>query len=120
MTSEGENDGYILKLDANGNFQWAVSFGGAKMDDATSITVDDFGNVYATGGFTGTVDFDPGPGILMLNNADATPVSFIMKLNPSGNIIWAKKIGNTNSRVMDIFVNDAGDVYATGFFQGDI
>jgi len=117
LTSEGENDGFILKIDADGNFQWAVSFGGTKMDDATAITIDDFGNVYTTGGFTGTVDFDPGPGIQMLNSADATPVSYIMKLDPSGHFIWAKKIGNALSRVMDIFVNDAGDVYATGFFR---
>ena len=118
ISSNGHYDGYILKLDANGNFQWAISFGSIRYDVVFKIAVDDFGNVYTTGAFTGTVDFDPGPGIYMLSNADTTPVSFIMKLDPSGNLTWAKQLGNTGSMVMDIFANGAGDVYITGHFRG--
>ena len=38
------------------------SLGGNTYDLTYDVTVDIVGNVYASGGFTGTADFDPGPG----------------------------------------------------------
>ena len=49
---------------ANGDFVWAKSMGGtsdALGDQGHAIVVDGSGNVYTTGRFYGTVDFDPGP-----------------------------------------------------------
>lgn len=63
ITSNGNEDSFILKLDAEGNFKWVDRFGGVGIDDGMSIKVDDIGNVYAVGEFSGTVDFDPGPGV---------------------------------------------------------
>ncbi|MEO6454816.1 MAG: SBBP repeat-containing protein, partial [Ginsengibacter sp.] len=41
---------------------WATRLGGADYDRGRSIAVDATGNVYTTGEFRGTADFDPGPG----------------------------------------------------------
>ncbi|MDQ3018136.1 MAG: T9SS type A sorting domain-containing protein, partial [Bacteroidota bacterium] len=54
------------KLDASGNFVWAIQMGGINWDFSYSIAVDASGNVYTTGYFEGTSDFDPGTGTYYL------------------------------------------------------
>jgi hypothetical protein len=60
LTSAGGTDAFVLKLDTNGAFQWAVRAGTAGDDTGTGIAVNGFGEVYVTGRIAaGTVDFDP-------------------------------------------------------------
>jgi gliding motility-associated-like protein len=120
LTSAGGYDAYIFKLDSDGNFEWAISFGSAGFDGGVSITVDGSGNVYSTGGFSNTVDFDPGPGVFYLHELAGKYVFYIMKLDASGNLIWAKKIGNEYSVIRSIKSDGSGDVYITGYFFGTI
>ncbi|QLH34125.1 MAG: SBBP repeat-containing protein [Cyclobacteriaceae bacterium] len=51
---------FISKLDADGNFVWAIELDGTQWERGFGIAVDNAGNVYSTGYFDGTVDFDPG------------------------------------------------------------
>ena len=67
LTSAGDEDIFVTKLDASGNFVWAKKMGGASDDDGNSIAVDASGNVYTTGYFQGTADFDPGPEHIILH-----------------------------------------------------
>ncbi|MCH8905209.1 MAG: SBBP repeat-containing protein, partial [Bacteroidetes bacterium] len=89
LSSNGSTDVFILKLDSAGNYIWARSFGGTGYDDGFGITVDPGGNIYTTGRFNGTVDFDPGPGTLNLTAAGGNDV-FVHKLDSSGAFIWAR------------------------------
>ena len=66
LTSGGILDGYILKLDSTGNFLWAYAIGGTHTDNVYSMAADDMGNIYITGRFGNTVDFDTGPGVAHL------------------------------------------------------
>src|SRR5450432_103567 len=120
--------GFVSKLDAGGNFVWAKQFTGVSNVVAFSIATDANGNVYTTGFFYSTTDFDPGPAIYNLtppedNNYDI----FICKLNASGNFMWAKQIGSPHiigSSLYDmsygIAVDAAGNVYTTGSFPGTV
>jgi gliding motility-associated-like protein len=81
-------DIFISKLDANGNFVWAKSIGGSSLDSGYGIVSDLAGNVYVTGYFLGTVDFDPGPSIFNLSNTNTD--LFVLKLNAAGEFVWAK------------------------------
>ena len=54
---------------ATGDFVWARAMGGTGQDFGHGIAVDSAGNVYTTGYFPGTVDFDPGPGTVNLTSA---------------------------------------------------
>src|SRR5205807_2497027 len=62
LQSAGAIDIFVSKLDASGNFVAAAGMGGTGYDYVNSIALDGQGNVYTTGGFRYTVDFDPGSG----------------------------------------------------------
>jgi len=114
LTSNGNADVFIQKLDANGNFVWAKSAGGTSIDKANSITNDATGNVYVTGSYFGTVDFDPGANTFDLTSNGASDV-FIQKLDAGGNFIWAKSMGGTISDEGASITSDASsNVYVIG------
>src|SRR3989304_4344772 len=68
---------------------WAKSMGGASDDRGYSIAIDGSGNVYTTGYFWGTADFDPGAGTYNLTPAGGSQDIFVSKLNGPGNFGWA-------------------------------
>ena len=120
LTSTGNHDVFVQKLDASGNFIWAKAFGSGSNDFGLSITVDGLGNVYTTGLFSETVDFDPGTG-LFYHTSEGFGDVFVQKLDASGNFIWAKAVGSTfDDRGLSITVDSSGNVYATGYFQGTV
>lgn len=118
LTSPGGGDCFVSKLDAMGNFVWAKSMGNTGGDFSFSIAVDASGNVYTTGYFQGTVDFDPGPGTQDLTSIDDRDI-FISKLDALGNYVWAKRMGGASYDAgYSIALDASGNVYTTGFFQG--
>ena len=106
-----------MKLDSSGNFVWAKTIGNDQHDNGYAIGIDDIGNLYITGSFSFTVDFDPGPGTF--NIASSGLDTFILKLDSDGDFIWAKSMGGTNITIgLDIAVDGAGNVHTTGRFDG--
>ena len=49
----------MQKLDPNGQLVWAAQIGSTYPDQGHSICTDKYGNVYTTGFFSGSIDFDP-------------------------------------------------------------
>ena len=83
LTSAGWSDIFIQKLDPNGNLIWAKSMGGPTFrDEAYSITTDISGNIYTTGFFSSTTDFDPSVNTFILSSylAGYSDI-FILKLS---------------------------------------
>ncbi len=117
LTSAGGSDIFISKLDVNGNFLWAKQMGGTGNDQGLSIAVDANGNVYTTGIFRGTTDFDPGAGVYNLTATVGNDI-FISKLDANGNFLWAKQMGSGgNTRSNSIVLDANGNIYTTGNFQ---
>ncbi|MFM9839281.1 MAG: IPT/TIG domain-containing protein [Cyclobacteriaceae bacterium] len=111
-------DIFIMKLDASGNFVWAKSMGAIQDDRGLAIALDPSGNVYTTGYFQGTVDFDPGVGTFNLTSLGSFDI-FVSKLDAAGNLVWAKAIGSTDGDIGQSIATDAiGNVYVSGFFSG--
>jgi hypothetical protein len=118
LTSAGSTDIFIQKLDANGDFLWAKQMGETSGDEGQSITVDAFGDIYTTGYFSETADFDPGAGTINLTSAGSTDI-FIQKLNTNGDFLWAKQMGGTSSDFgFSIALDTSANVYITGSFEG--
>ena len=117
--ANGDRDVFVQKMDASGNFLWARTFGGITADEGKSIAVDAAGNVYLTGGFSGTVDFDPGAGTMNITAASSD--AYILKLDTSGIFLWVKTLGGTGFDAGNSITTDAsGNVYTAGFFSGTV
>ena len=91
--------------------------GGTDTEYPFAITVDSSGNVYTTGYFEGTVDFDPGPESFNLTSAGADDI-FISKLSNNGDFLWAKAMGGTVwDQGLGVSIDSSGNVYTTGLFR---
>ena len=113
--SAGSSDIFIVKYDANGNVLWAKSAGGSANDVGYGIAIDGSGNVYMTGSFlSSSISFG---GINLTIAKTGTEDMFIVKYDPSGTALWAKRAGGTSvNRGSDIATDGSGNVYVTGTF----
>lgn len=121
FTSLGLLDICITKLDAAGNFVWGRSIGGASYDVLKALKVDNAGNIYATGFFEGTVDFDPGAGVATMtaSTSGTSRNAFILKLDMNGNYLWAKTIGDYAGDGNSIILDALNNSYVTGTYSGN-
>jgi gliding motility-associated-like protein len=115
-----EQDIYISKLDADGNFVWAVRLGSGGSDFGYSSVVDASGNVYVTGSVRGGMDFDPGPGTHVITAALSSDNAFVLKLDTNGNFVWGTILGSTAGTGVGrgITLDGSGNVFTTGNFTG--
>jgi hypothetical protein len=119
--SNGWDDAFLTKFDSGGNFVWARTWGGTEYYDiGYEAAVDGSGNVYVTGCFQDTVDFDPGPDVD--NHVSNGYVdTFLTKFDSSGNFIWARTWGGTgDDEGHSAAVDGSGNAYVTGLFMDDV
>lgn len=117
LTAFSNGDIFILKLDPNGNFLWVRGMGDIGFDYGNSITSDNAGNIYTTGMFMATVDFDGSPGIFSITSKDSSQDVFVLKLSGSGGFLWAKKMGDKNTdRASSITLDNSGNICLVGYF----
>lgn len=120
LSSNGSSDVFVQKLDSTGALQWVKSFGGSSQEDVFEIAVDSAGNVYTTGRFEGTVDFDPGAGTANIASAGSVD-AFVSKLDSAGNFVWAQGLGGGGDEHGTGIVIDSGDnLSISGTFQGTV
>jgi len=118
LKSFGQPDIYILKVSSKGTFEWVRQNGGSSIDIGMSVHVDTSGNVFSTGYFWGTGDFDPGAATETLKSLGGPDV-FIQKLDSKGKLIWAKSMGGTDyEEGRTIHADHRGNIYTTGFHKG--
>lgn len=116
----GDFDIFLLKLDSAGQFGWAKQIGGTESTSGSiGMDLDLQENVYATGMFSGTVDFDPGPAIHPRTSPNSD--MYISKLDSAGNFVWVTTTtGTSDSSMVEgnaIAVDAEGNAYVTGIFQ---
>jgi hypothetical protein len=117
LTSAGQEDGFVVKLDSAGAHVWSRRFGGSDFDRGHEVAVDSGGNVVVAGQFTGTVDFGAGP-----RRSTGFFDSVVMKLAAgNGSHLWSTNFASSWDDVADtVAVDGAGDVIVGGFFQETI
>jgi len=119
VTSAGKRDVFILKLSSAGNYVWAKQMGGINDDWGNALDLDASANIYSTGTFSGSCDFNP---TATTNTATVYGAqdAFICKWDVNGNYLWAFSMGGTQDDFgYDVAVNAAGtSVFTTGTFKG--
>ena len=99
VSAEGYADGFVSKYDPNGNYLWSFKIGNVAdtygtgiyncFDFVSSISINQNNELLVAGAFRGTVDFDPGPGVVSATSITAGNAYFA-KYSTSGNLIFAK------------------------------
>jgi hypothetical protein len=118
LSSAGAEDIFIARYDASGNYIYAKRMGGPEQDEGYGIGIDASGNIYITGSFKQTVDFDPGASLANLTSQGSWEI-FLAKFDASGNYIYAKSMGGAGEDIaLGISVDGPGNAYITGYFTG--
>jgi len=116
LTCNGFIDILIMKYNAQGGLLWAKSAGGTLGDEGYGIATDSEDNVYITGSFIGTAQFDT----LLITSKGLGDV-FLAKYDRSGNLLWAINAGGSASSEdagHSIAIDTADHVYVAGKFGG--
>jgi hypothetical protein len=120
VTSAGSTDIFVLILDASGNFVRAYNYGGTGSDLGKTISTDGSGNVYVSGDFNATVDFDPTAGTSNYTSLGSSDM-FFQKIDATGAVMWTKQIGGTGAESCYTLKSDAsGNIAASGFFRNTV
>lgn len=116
----GYSDGFIAKYDTAGQFHWVRQLGSSVVDEGTGVAVDASDNVYVTGFFGGTTDFDNGPGVQALTFEGGVQDSYIAKFTTDGELQWVRGLQGSGSQTAQSIACGAGDhVYVAGQFIGN-
>jgi hypothetical protein len=119
---------YFAKYNANGELLWVKTIRypvGALTQSgpgADAMVLDAAGNIYIGGAFSGTSDFDPGPGIFNMTAFTGpfyTNDAYIMKLDNSGNFLWAKSYTGEFGEGVASIKTDGTHVYVVGEYGGN-
>jgi hypothetical protein len=78
----GDRDGYLIKTDSLGNFQWQKTYGGGGNDGISGISKTNDGNYLLSGWYSYTS-----------NNIKP----WLIKINNSGIVVWDKKYGGSQT-----------------------
>jgi len=119
LVSFGSKDMFVAKYDASGNKQWVkqiISPNDIFSDVPSGIAADSSNNIYLTGSFESTTNFDP----ISLTSLGKSDV-FIAKYSPTGEILWVKKIGSSLDDESTSMITDSSDnIYLAGNSYGSI
>jgi hypothetical protein len=114
-------DGNVFVTQLNGTdgtVNWAVSQGGPQdTESGVSVAVDASDEIAVTGRFSNVAYF----GSIRLETTSQTSVVFFEKMDPAGNVQWAKAIDvpiESHVDVSGIAFDTSGDLYLTGYIQG--
>ena len=126
VTTSGSNsDIFLAKYDSVGNYLWAHRFGtGFSYDECDRVAVDTSGNIFITGMWNGTVDFDPDSvNTFNVSSNNNSRSRFLAKYDTNGNFSAAKNVGNAVGSLPSsqdgqsgLGCDDDGNVYMSGFY----
>ena len=123
LTSNGEWDAFIFKMDKNGNWLWAQGIGSNKTDRANGIAIDVCDDIYITGEYRNPMVF---PGANASNATDTLSHKqkrdvFVAKMNNQGEWKWAKRARSEGTdKPYQMSVDKNKQVFLGGTVRGEM
>jgi hypothetical protein len=112
-------DGYVAKMNNQGNWEWAVKLGGTSTDRTYGLAVDSSGDAFVTGNFYGTCYFydKTGQSSGSLTSAGSADLYVAKLKHDASDWHWMAKIGSsgTSEGGNDIVLDNWGDAYISGY-----
>jgi len=105
-----DKDAFIARYNSEGALVWVRAVAGALPASGDGIGLDEQGNCYVTGTFTGTARW----GDTQLTSTFNDPQIYLAKYNNAGTLIWVKHV--ESGLANDLAVGATGDSYLTGHF----
>jgi hypothetical protein len=119
-STQDTKDIFVSKLNSNGQFQWTAVAGGLSEDDSCEdIAVDSSGNVFATGSFNGTANFNSNS--VSTNGKMDIWIAEVMtgQVTVGGNRwAWVYSAGGPEEDYGSCIATDGNNVYGCGWFAG--
>jgi len=120
LSSNGLNDIFIIKYDANGNQLWAKSLGGNytqpdNLENGYGVFDPVNQCLYISGQIMSLVVFEPDK--VILNAQSNKPDAFVAKMDLDGHFLWAKKIGGMGIDESSCSVDEEGNAFLVGTLQ---
>jgi len=113
---------FVTKFDIDHNYYWTQTWAAADNStpvESRAIDVNDSGEIFVAGVFSGLVDFDPGPGEEWHQSNGLNKDIFLSKFMPDGSFSWVRTWGsNLRERPYAVDVDDQGNIYLVGNFEG--
>ncbi len=116
-TGLGINNMFVAKYDTSGPVIWVSDIHGVGVlhTRGYGVTCDAQGNVYACGGTKGDTYHDSTFLFTSAGDYDGT----VVKFDPNGNFVWARRMGGADSdKAYGIVSDNNGSIYVTGYFVG--
>lgn len=117
----GQSFGFLLSLDANGDFRWvnqAIGFISPSLP-SNQIAYSSDGHIYVTEKFSNTIDFDPGIGTYNMTASNSTE-PYLQKLDLNGNFVWVKQFNGWGQGQSAVSIHSSENIFLTGSFSETI
>jgi len=116
FTTRGTDDILIRKSSSTGILQWVKQIGSKGQDISYDVATDFAENVYVVGTFSDSLFLDS---MFILEGSSGLPVSFIIKLNTEGTLLWARKFSSDVSVIAkSVTAGAQEELVITGTFEG--
>lgn len=115
-TQLGMTDGFVTKLDWQGNPSWTKIMGGAGFDEVNMLSTDAWGRVVVAGNFDQMMALDD-----KLIQGSGAKSAFIARIEATSRTLWAKGLsgGDGQAHISDATTDLDGTVFITGKFSGE-
>jgi Tfp pilus assembly protein PilV len=107
-SNHGKRDGWLIKVDSNGNTIWSKAFGGTGNDYLCNVRQTD-DNGYVAVGYTTSNDGD-------ISGNHGNGDGWIVKVDSNGNTIWSKAFGGFGAEKLNsVYQTSDGGYIAVGY-----